>query len=163
MERVGRSEYFERELFVLEASTPDAMPAVLPLLCPYFACLIAWDARQASSEVLKEVANKLLGAGCVYVCFWGPDCERVHDWFDTAELELRPDGPWAMSTWHSNEPLSEALWFLLAVTAPDDEYYDGCRASIGITIGSPAWAAQVRTALSDPSKFIRKVLAGKKE
>lgn len=41
-----------------------------------------------------------------------------------------------MSTWHDKESLSEALWFLLFCTDPDDAYFDGCRAAVGITIGS---------------------------
>jgi hypothetical protein len=149
-------------LFVLEVSGPDEVPAVLTLACPYFACLIAWDARGVRDEVVTAVANKLLRAGCVYVCCWGPDCERVHDCFDTAELKLRPDGPWAMSTWHSKEPLSEALWFLLTCAAPDDAYFDGCRAAIGLTVGSPEWAAEVRAALSAPSEFSARVIASDK-
>src|SRR5438132_45417 len=104
MERVGSYHLFDRELFVLEVSNPEDVPNTLQLPCPYFACLIAWDARSASDERIRSMASKLLRAGCVYVCCWGPGCERVHDGFDLTDLELRPDGQWAMSTWHSRDP-----------------------------------------------------------
>src|SRR5262249_25814601 len=137
---------------------PGDLPEALSLPSPYFACLLAWDAREASDEAIDTLARKLFCAGCVYVCCWGPDCERVHDRFDMAELALRPDGPWAMSTWHSDEPLAEALWFLLSCAAPEDAYFEGCRAALGVTVGSPAWASEVRAALSSPAEFTARVL-----
>ncbi len=159
MERVGQYEMFDRELFVIAVGHSDDVPAAVVLPCPYFACLVAWDARGASDDELRAVADRLTRAGCVYVCCWGPDCERVHDAFDLADLDQRPDGPYAMSTWHSREPLSEALWFLLACAAPDSAYFDGCRAAVGLTIGSVVWAAEVRAALAAPAEFSAAVLA----
>jgi hypothetical protein len=154
VEEVDADEVTERRLFVLEVAGPDNVPSACPLPGPYFACLLAWDAQTASDESIAAVASRLLRAGCVYVCCWGPDCSRVHDLFDLAELELRPDGPWAMSTWHGAEPLSEALWFLLSCSWPDDAYFDGCRAAVGIVMNSPTWAAEVRAALSAPRDFL---------
>jgi hypothetical protein len=104
-----------------------------------------------------------LQAGCVHVCCWGPGCERVHDLFDLANLELRPDGPFAMSTWHSKEPLSQALCFFLFCTFPDNAYYDGCRAAVGITIGSKESADEARAALTSPREFSVRVLASAEE
>jgi hypothetical protein len=151
-----------RELFAAEAtsarevSTPEALPG------PYFACLVAWDATRADDAEVLALAQRLLRAGCVYMCCWGPDCERVHDLFDRADMELRPDGPFAMSTWHRDEPLSDALWFLLFNAYPDDAYFDGCRAGVVITLGSPTWAAEVRVALSDSAAFSKRVLSKEK-
>ena len=159
MEWVGHEKHFDRELFVLDASSSDDIPDSFAVPCPYFACLIVWDACLVSDVVIRAVANKLLRAGCVYICCWGPDCSRVHDCFDTVELMLRPDGPWAMSTWHKDEPLCEALWFLLACAAPDDAFFGGCRASIGLTVGSQAWAAEVRKALTFPAEYSAAFLA----
>lgn len=161
--RVGSGGACNRELFVIEASGPANVPAVLPLPCPYFGCLVAWDAAAVSDEEVAALARRLLPAGCVYVCCWGPGCERVHDLFDLADLELVPDGPFAMSTWHSKEPLSEALWFLLYCTFPDDTFFDGCRAAVGITIGSKEWADEVRAALASPKEFSSRVLASEEE
>jgi len=150
---------YDRELFVLEATDVEEVPAVLCLPSPYFACLLALDARSVSDASLTALARRLVRSGCVYICCWGPDCERVHDLFDLADVEFRPNGPGAMSTWHSREPLSEALWFLLYLTAPDDAFFDGCRAAVGVTVGSPTWAGEVRAALSFPVDFSAMVLA----
>lgn len=159
MERVGTYSMFDRDLFVLDMPCPDDMPGALSFPCPYFACLIALDARPYSDEVLVAMSAKLLHAGCVYACCWGPDCSRVHDCFDLAELQVRSDGPWAMTTWHRNDPLSEALWFLLHCAAPDPAYFDGCQAAVGISIGMPVWASEMRLALTNPQDFSAKVLA----
>ncbi len=64
-----------------------------------------------------------------------------------------------MSTWHSEESLSEALWFLLFNAFPDDAYSDECRSAVAITIGSWVWAREVRAAFTDPGAFSARVLA----
>jgi hypothetical protein len=137
-----------RDLFVVEASGPDDVPPWLPLPCPYFVCLIAWDAAAVPDAEITALARRLLGAGCVYVVCWGPDCERVHDLFDRADLGLRPEGPYAMSTWHDRDSLPQALWFFHSCTFPDDAYADGCRAAVALTIESERWADEVKSALA---------------
>ena len=126
---------------------------------PHFVCLLAWDARAVSMAVVGAVAERLLRAGCAYICCWGPDCERVHDVFDTTDLELRPDGPLCMSTWHSGEPLSEAMWFALFRARPVSAFSDGCRAVVGVSVGSSEWAAEFRTAFAAPAEFSDQILA----
>src|SRR4051812_28214797 len=120
--RVGFAPDISRDLFVVAAASPDEVPTVLGLSCPYFVCLLACDATAIPETEIAILARRLLKAGCVYVCCWGPGCEQVHDLFDVADLALRPDGPFAMSTWHSKEPLSDALWFFLSCSFPAEEY-----------------------------------------
>ncbi|MBN9517762.1 hypothetical protein J0H58_04455 [bacterium] len=86
-------------------------------------------------------------------------CDAVETACDLADLEARPDGPYAMTTVHGGEPLSEAVWFLLHCASPDDAYFDGCRAAVGVSIGSPTWAAELRAAFADPGGFSSRVLA----
>src|SRR5262245_60230752 len=158
MEEVGREATSERTLFVLDVPRPDDIPAVIPVSGPYFVCLLAWDARQASAAEVEAVAARLLDAGCVYAVCWGPGCERVHDAFDAADISRRPDGPWAMTTWHSEDPLPEAIWFALFTTWPDDAFADGCRSVVAVSVGSPAWAAELGAAFAAPGKFSAGVL-----
>jgi hypothetical protein len=80
---------------VVESACPDAVPAVMPLPCPHFACLLAWDATAVREAELTALARQLLLPGCMRVCCWGPGCERDHDLFDLADQGLRPDGPFA--------------------------------------------------------------------
>jgi hypothetical protein len=158
MDELGCEEVTGRTLFVLDVPCLADIPAVIQVPGPYFVCLLAWDARQASTADLEAVAARLLDAGCVYAVCWGPDCERVHDAFDTADIARQPDGPWAMTTWHNNEPLFEAIWFALFVACPDDAFVDECRSVVGMSVGSAAWAAEVRAAFAAPGEFSARVL-----
>ena len=47
---------------------------------------------------------------------WGTECSSWDDSVDWANIEALdyleiPDDKFVMTTWHANEPLSEALWF----------------------------------------------------
>lgn len=58
----------------------------------------------------------MLECGCLYVVAWGVECEDWHDAVDSANLERFdfgdiPDEKFVMTTWHKDEPLSEAMWF----------------------------------------------------
>jgi hypothetical protein len=153
MEKVGREEMSGRTLFVLDVPRPDDVPAVIHVPGPYFVCLLAWDAQHASAAEVEAVAARLLDAGCVYAVCWGPDCERVHDAFDAADIARRPNGPWAMTTWHSKDSLPDVIWFALFTAWPDDAFADGCRSVVAVSVGSPAWAAELRTAFTAPGEF----------
>ena len=150
---VGRDGVTGRPLFLLDAATLDDIPAALAVPGPHFVCLLAWDARGVSVAVIGAVAERLLRAGCAYICCWGPDCERVHDIFDESDLHLRPHGPWCMSTWHSDEPLAEAIWFALFSAWPDGAFADGCRSVVGVSVGSPEWGTELRAAFAAPGEF----------
>ncbi len=96
-------------------------PGSLP--SPHFSCLLVCDARSWSDEIILAAADHLLDRGLAYFCAWGPDCERVHDLVDDAILRSEVDGPNylhgdderypVLTTWHSEETLDEALWYLL--------------------------------------------------
>jgi hypothetical protein len=89
------------------------------------------------------------------VCAWGPDCERVHDIVDEERDARNPNGPGVvMTTWHEDESLTEALWFVLAATTPDDVHVDAGGATVGVSIGSSAWADEMRDAFARPSAFV---------
>jgi hypothetical protein len=163
-DHVGRDDITERDLFTLELRSPEDHPGRITLSSPRFACLVAWDASEVSSERIAALARKLLDSGAVYICAWGPNCERVHDIID--EEEVGPNPPTevdrvVMTTWHSGEPLAEAIWFVLHNSWPDEAYAAGCGATLGVAIGSPAWAAEIHTAFSNPREFSAQVLARK--
>lgn len=69
-----------------------------------------------SDDWRNSTARWLVKGGCLYVVAWGVECEKWHDAVDRAVLETFdfgdiPDDKFVMTTWHSDEPLSEALWF----------------------------------------------------
>src|SRR3954467_9205564 len=98
------------------------MPPVVSLPTPRFVCLLAWDARAATVEEISAIARRLLDAGAVYICSWGPGCECVHDIIDEEEVGdgSHTTNSAVMTTWHADEPLADALDFVLTHTIPDD-------------------------------------------
>jgi hypothetical protein len=52
----------------------------------------------------------------MYVVAWGAECKKWHDTVDWSVLEVFdygdiPDDRFIMTTWHADEPLTEAMWF----------------------------------------------------
>ena len=151
-----------RRLFALRLTSPSEYPAHLGVPPSNFVCLIAWDARGVPVDVISLLVERLLLAGaCSFVCF-GPDCERVHDIIDEIVSDpdngfKAPEGAVIMTSWHSSEPLSEAIWFFLRCAAPDDPFVDSTRAAVAVSIGSEEWAAEIAAALENPDAFVKKV------
>ena len=159
-EWAGHEGVQERDLYVLGLESPEEFPDRLTLVSPRFVCVIAWDSRNIENVRLYAFVERLLRAGAVYVCAWGPDCERVHDTVDDVHLAANlfsPDTPTLMTTWHSKEPLAETIWYALNCALPSDEYDEGCAAIVGLTIGAPNWFQEIRDAFSDPEKFSAKI------
>jgi hypothetical protein len=154
VERVSNGSGQGSDLYVLEATTSEDVLNSLTLSSRGFTCLVAWDSRRASVDEVSKVVRYLLDAGAVYVCTWGPGCERVHDICDEAQVGPFGDGEQvAMTTWHPDESLAEALWFVLDVARPEDRWVAECRATVAISIGSHEWASEMRVAFSDPRAF----------
>jgi hypothetical protein len=159
-ERLGHDGVSDRDLFLLALPRSEDLPGSLSLATSRFVCLLAWDARAASTDEIATLARRLLNAGAVYVCAWGPDCERVHDIIDKASVGPNPDsGTYGvvMTTWHDSEPLAEVLGFVLTAAWPDEAYEDDCGCTIGIAIGSPQWTDEIRAAFSNPHDFVRQL------
>lgn len=157
IEKLGHDGVSGRDLFGLELAKSEDLPTDLSLTTPRFVCLVAWDARHASVDDISRVARRLLDQGAVYVCAWGPDCERVHDIIDEEHVGPNPSPDVrgvVMTTWHANEALAEAIRFAL-VARPDEFYEEGCGSTLGVAIGSSLWAAEIRTAFSNPRRFVQ--------
>src|SRR5712692_8735861 len=105
--QIGPESVTNRDLFLIECGHLPNVARNLRLPSRYFVCLLILDATECSDAAIRELTKDLLLAGCAYICCWGPGCERVHDLFDQADLDFRPDGPFAMSTWHPRDPLRE--------------------------------------------------------
>ncbi len=136
----------ERFLSVLEVVRPLDIPSGFGIHAE-FACLLAWDADRAPDEEVAAVASRLLAAGCVYICAWGSDCERVHDIFDAVGSERTPDNTGFISTWHENETLDEAIEFLLFVVRANSMSSGELLPKLGIAVGSREWGARMRKAI----------------
>ena len=54
--------------------------------------------------------------GCLYMVAWGANCSSWDDSVDWANIEAFdfkqiPEDRFVMTTWHEDQPLSEALWY----------------------------------------------------
>ena len=70
-------------------------------------CARAWEAF---------VSDWLVRSGCLYMMAWGLGCSSWDDSVDHANLSafdygLIPDDAFVMTTWHADQPLTDALWF----------------------------------------------------
>jgi hypothetical protein len=160
IEKLGYDSISRRDLFVLEIPSSKHLPADLSLTTPRFVCLIAWDARNASVDEMSNTAVGLLRQGAVYVCAWGPNCERVHDIVDEQHAGPNPSSDKSgvvMTTWHAKESLAAAIRFTLVNAWPDEFYAENCGSTLGIAIGSSSWAAEIRTAFSSPEQFVQRI------
>jgi hypothetical protein len=81
---------------------------------PYRTVIIA--DQGVSEDWLNRIAQWIVAIGSLYVIAWGVDCAKWHDGVDWAVLELFdfgeiPDDRFVMTTWHSDEPITEAFWY----------------------------------------------------
>jgi hypothetical protein len=150
----------ERRLFSIGITSEVELPR-LDLPAGNFACLLAWDARGASADAVSAFVDPLLRAGASYFVCWGPDCERVHDIID--EMLSHPGNDFGvpeesciMTTWHDAEPLSDAVWFFLVNSWPDEHYQASTHTALAISVRSSVWAAEIAEALDHPREFIRR-------
>lgn len=93
--------------------SPDQAPPQLSS-GPFRAVIVSEE--EVTQDWRNRIAEWLLKSGCLYVVAWGVECEDWHDTVDWTNLEEFdfgdiPDDRFVMTTWHADEPLSEALWF----------------------------------------------------
>lgn len=162
-ELIAHDDLMERDLYVFALDSPEDLPANFPLASRRFACLLAWDARSVEAARVGRLARGLLDLGAVYFCAWGPDCDRVHDIIDEEDVGPNPlpdSDSVMMTTAHSDEPLSEAIWFVLNNSWPDAAYEAECGSTLAIAIAAPRWADEIRAAFRDPRGFSSRVVEG---
>jgi hypothetical protein len=148
----------QRRLFSLHLASPDEFPRDFGLpVDGHFVCFLAWDARGVAVDTVSAVVEPLLHAGASYFVCWGPDCERVHDIIDETTSNpygefCSPEGACIMTSWHTAEPLREALDFFRTLAFPDKHYEASTCAALAISIGSSAWAEEIRNTLDHPRR-----------
>jgi hypothetical protein len=158
---VRRATSTERALYLARVEDVEHWPDHLDAPKPHFVVFLAMDATALDASRILELGKTLLAQGMVYLCAWGPDCERVHDLFDQAEVErgTSTDDAFLMTTWHDDESLDEALGFASSATVPSEAYIATCGALVAIVVGNSEWADHVEARLSDPERLNDEVLA----
>jgi hypothetical protein len=156
IERIGRELISSRELLLWDVTDAAEISRFVLPASSTFVCLLAWNADAVSNDNIARVARAVLDAGCCYVCCWGPRCQTVHDIFDEVAIERSDGHDLIMSTWHEDEPLTDAIWFSVFCAEPDASV-GSCGAVLGISIDNPSWAAEIRRAMLDPAAFSAEV------
>jgi hypothetical protein len=143
----------DRSVFSLAIDALDSFPSKLSLPRQHFVLLVACDATLIENSVVAKFAKLIMDLGAVYVCAWGPDCERVHDIFDEVFVDhgIQDTNSWphVMTTWHENESLDEALWFMLNTAYPDEAVVRTCNACLAVSVANDDWAAQINRRLTN--------------
>jgi hypothetical protein len=156
-QKLGHAEFGSRDLYALNLRHYKIPSGAFEKIPGHFIACLAMDGAEASDEEIKAIASDLIQAGCVYICCWGPDCERVHNLIDQEDLLLHPTRPWNMTTWHNDVPLSEALWFSINSAWPDPAFDESTHAVVGIAFNNPEWSDHVSEAFSDPTRFFQPI------
>jgi hypothetical protein len=155
----------QRAIYSLHVSALEELLAAVPTNLPgaRFVLFLAWDARGIPDETILAVAQRLVRAGLSYIVAWGPDCERVHDVFDDADIIENPESNTPdtdtviMSTWHDSEPLEQALWFALYSAYPAGPYDSKTIFTVVAVVASEPWAQAVEGYLEDLASLNRAV------
>jgi hypothetical protein len=156
---------FDRDVFSISLDCLPSLPHSLNLPSPNFAMLLACDATRISDAEIQSFADLLINNGIAYLCTWGPDCERVHDLMDIAivQREIKEEIKYPiMTTWHNDESLDDALWFMLEVAYPDETYENSCGSSLVVSVANPEWDIHLRERLMNLQKFYKDVLKEEK-
>ena len=125
----------------------DDIPLVLDSVSTNFCLFLAIDATSISNEAIRKAAKSLLERGLAYFCVWGPDCERVHDLLDLERMPEEPRNRVVMTTWHSEESLSEGLCYFANCAEPTEGFAADCRDWIAVSVKNEAWSQQIRIGL----------------
>lgn len=150
-----------RRLFTLEIPDFASWPTSFGIDAENFALLVVADSRGVSDESIQAAAQRAIEDGASYVCAWGPECGRIESAFDHVAAPRSAAGaPVVMTTAHANETLNEAVWFLLALSHPDEAYAARTTASVAVVVRNPGWAAQVVQAFMAPRAFAKTVVNG---
>jgi hypothetical protein len=170
----------------LEANWPDGRDVLLVELIDWlwpsgasfewFTAFIAADARHARDETIRSLATAMLAQRCASMTAWGPDCERVHLWFDDAYVTwpshrtVRRWGRWR-TTWseeipfltttdNEDESLASALWYAVHEAWPsgNDGYYGDSQPTF-VALVEPPFREEARELLLDLERLDREAEA----
>jgi len=116
-----------------------------------FRMFVAADTTDLETKAISDFAREALNRGMVYLCAWGPGCERFHDIVDEVVIEddlneRKFAGPSLtdaiMTTWHSNESLAEAIDFFATCAMPTDGFAPDSDFRLLVCVGNIRWTTE---------------------
>ncbi len=142
-----------KPLFTLTIQHVEDWPTHLRLPTRHFGLFLACDGTVETDDALRAMAATALRQGLAYVCTWGPDCERVHDLFDSIRDAFDSDATdesVVMTTWHDDESLEDALWYFLFAAMPATGYQGKPMSLVACIVGREDWDAVTKQRFEDP-------------
>ncbi|HMS84314.1 MAG TPA: hypothetical protein PKD12_11735 [Nitrospira sp.] len=156
----GRQKSSGREILSLAVPYIERLPQSLGSNSQHCVLFLAADATSLADDKLFSLVNWVVDQGAVYVCVWGPGCERVHDVIDETIVEasvklgqMETDETIIITTWYDDESLEEALWFVLNNAIPASAYFESCSAVVAVSIGNEQWGTRISAYFSDPERL----------
>ena len=140
-----------RYLSVAAESLADAESGIV-VPGGHFVLFLACDGTTISDDEIKEFSRSMIEKGVAYLVAWGPDCSRVHELFDLADVDRELEGGephTIMTSWHQDESFEEAFYFFLFNAFPDDEFANTCNTGIAVSVANEKWSASIRTSFAD--------------
>jgi hypothetical protein len=160
MEKVGRSQMPDRDLYILELETlQDPVLGAHILDGHKFICFMVGNFTGLSCESVTAFGGKSIKAGAVYFCTWGPDCSMAHDCIDLARDPEETDDTLIPTSWHEKEALYEALYFAIYNAFPSDTYFDDCTAMVAMVLNNSEWSSELRRWMSNPEELQARIVS----
>jgi hypothetical protein len=78
---------------------------------------------------------------------WGIDCSRVHDLFDSERDPDETDECIVVTTWHADEPITEAVCYFDLCAYPAADFEHDCTDWVAIAVGNAQWKDEICAAL----------------
>ena len=141
----------ERHLYLVQLEDPAHLPEDPGIEGDHFVTLVTLGSTPFPDASIMRLARQLIDRGAVYFCVWGPGCERVHDLIDSEWLAdgFEPDSEFTLlTTWHTDEPLEDVIWFAVHAAEPCQPFVDACRSVVAICLDAPDAALEIEAAFS---------------
>lgn len=160
LDRLG--EYLDSPLFAYHLhDASEALPE-LSFDTPHFLCLIGGDFTKIPPRDLVRLVSELLNRGACYFLCWGRGCETAHDLIDDmliGDERFASEETDIMTTWHSDQSIDDALFYLLCAAWPAEGYTDQPSARFSLLINEADAFDSVSAALEAPAEFIARTSA----
>jgi hypothetical protein len=124
-----------------------------------FVLFLAADFSSIDPQLIAETGKGLIHKGLVYVCTWGPDCEKAHDAFDQGSYKYEEETGnqfHLMTSWHENETIENALWYGVFSAFSPDEFLSKT-ATLCVTVSNSVWNERVQELLGDLKTFRKNI------
>ena len=147
----------DRRLYLLECdSFNEIVPSVRDLPGNHCIVFLIADFKTTTLDDLTALSRELINVGARYFCAAGNGCQTAHLAFDLACCEFEPDSENViLTTDHSHESFTDAIWFVLNCAYPVDPYDRDWHATIAVCANDLQSAQEVRDAFESPVEFSR--------